>query len=100
MERENIELRNLKLKKEHIEKLLNAKTGFASITKEDADALSIVAELMSRYGIEYARENEREIAIISYHSRNPNAVMMRDNYTISALKEALFCIEEHIARTK
>ena len=60
-----------------------------------ATALSVAATYMAK-----RRDLHRETAIINYHVKYPAAVLMRDPYTLAALKAAKEVLEWEIRRTK
>ena len=80
--------------KERVERLCDTKVVLGGITKEDADALSIAADMMTRQG----KNNAQAVGIISYHARNHTVVLMRDKYTVGALEEAMRCVNLELAK--
>lgn len=43
---------------------------------------------------------DRQISMLRYHINNPKAVFLKDEYTIEALKVAIFGLENRIRRDK
>lgn len=77
------------------------RTYFESMpTNEQLDAILLGIKAMNLLAYDSGMNLKRQIAILTYHINQPNALIFRDRYTLDACSKAVYAIRYMLGKVK